>query len=274
MKIINTVSEWKAVLKNLNGKSIGFVPTMGALHEGHLSLIHKAKSENDIVAASIFVNPMQFNNADDFANYPSTLDRDVSQLQLQGCDYLFLPDQEIMYPRNDHFKVSESEITKVLCGPTRPGHFDGVATIVLKLFNIIQPTTAYFGEKDFQQLRLIKSMADNLFLPIKISGQPTVRDEYGFALSSRNKRLSSEGIALARLVISIFLNVKDLSAADLRIRGLNVKIDYLEEIWDRRFIAFFVEGVRLIDNVDLKSIGLNNFGGLKLATSSIGVAQQ
>jgi pantoate--beta-alanine ligase len=265
MKIIKTISEWRFEQNTLRGKTVGFVPTMGALHQGHLSLITTAKNENDLVIASIFVNPMQFNSLNDFTNYPSTLERDIALLQQCKCDYLFLPDQETIYPKNDHFKLSESEITKFLCGPTRPGHFDGVATVVLKLFNIIQPTTSYFGEKDYQQLRLIKAMTESLFLPIKISAQPTVRDKYGLALSSRNQRLSAAGISQARLVVSIFLNVTDLAIATDRIRGLEVKIDYLEEIWGRRFIAFFVEGVRLIDNVDLGAIGVSKFGALKMA---------
>lgn len=174
------------------GKTIAFVPTMGNLHEGHLSLVRKAREEADFVVASIFVNPTQFGENEDLSAYPRTLEDDKKQLIAEGCGLLYLPQVATMYPEPDLTRVSVDHITTLHCGASRPGHFVGVATVVLKLFNQVQPQVAVFGLKDFQQFTVIQTMVNNLFLPIKIVGVDTGRAPDGLAHSSRNRYLSSE----------------------------------------------------------------------------------
>ncbi|MBX7181937.1 MAG: pantoate--beta-alanine ligase, partial [Bacteroidia bacterium] len=176
---------WKS-----EGKSIGFVPTMGALHEGHISLVNKAKGENDRVVVSIFVNPNQFNNAVDLEKYPRTFDRDYSMLEKVGNDVLFFPSVGEIYPEPDTRTFHFGKLEQVMEGEFRPGHFNGVAQVVSRLFDIIKPDKAYFGEKDFQQLAIIQTMTRNLQLPITIVPCPTLRLANGLAMSSRNERLS------------------------------------------------------------------------------------
>ncbi|MBE4606555.1 pantoate--beta-alanine ligase [Vibrio navarrensis] len=174
------------------GRKIAFVPTMGNLHEGHLTLVRKAREHADIVVVSIFVNPMQFERADDLNNYPRTLDEDLSKLNSQGVDLVFTPTAEIMYPEglDKQTAVEVPGLSSMLEGASRPGHFRGVATIVTKLFNIVQPDVACFGEKDFQQLAIIRKMTSDLALDIEIIGVPTVREMDGLAMSSRNGLLT------------------------------------------------------------------------------------
>lgn len=174
------------------GRKIAFVPTMGNLHEGHLTLVRKAREHADIVVVSIFVNPMQFERADDLNNYPRTLDEDLSKLNSQGVDLVFTPSAEIMYPEglDKQTAVEVPGLSSMLEGASRPGHFRGVATIVTKLFNIVQPDVACFGEKDFQQLAIIRKMTSDLALDIEIIGVPTVREMDGLAMSSRNGLLT------------------------------------------------------------------------------------
>lgn len=174
------------------GKRIGFVPTMGYLHEGHLSLLEIAKKKCDVIGASIFVNPTQFGPNEDFSKYPRDEKGDLNKLETVKTDFVFLPTPQSMYPEGFQTNVSLGEITKGLCGAHRPGHFDGVATVVLKLFNIVQPHVAVFGEKDYQQLAVIRKMVEDLNLPIEIIGAPTARASDGLALSSRNVYLSAE----------------------------------------------------------------------------------
>jgi pantoate--beta-alanine ligase len=222
---------------------------MGALHEGHLTLMRKARAENDIVVASIFVNPTQFNNPDDLKKYPRTLDEDLKAISTAGVDYLFSPEINDMYPDDYKYKVTESSFSKILCGAHRPGHFDGVLSIVMKLFNIIKPTKAYFGEKDYQQLKLIQGMVESFFMSIEIVPVPTVRDEKGLALSSRNLRLSPEGILKAQNFANILKQNKSLAEIKSEMIKQNIEVEYLEEHFGRKFAAVHIEGVRLIDNI-------------------------
>lgn len=174
----------------LAGESIAFVPTMGNLHSGHLQLVKVAKAEAERVVVSIFVNPTQFDEQDDFANYPRTEDADLEKLQSAGVDIVYMPKLEDMYPTQMLTKVSISQVTEKHCGAARPGHFDGVATVVCKLFNIVQPDSAFFGEKDFQQLMVIRTMVADLNFPVDIIAVPTLRETDGLAMSSRNTHLN------------------------------------------------------------------------------------
>lgn len=181
-----------AIKEKKNGKSIGFVPTMGALHEGHLSLIKAARSENDMVVVSIFVNPAQFAAGEDFDKYPRTMSEDLGKLEALA-DIVFLPEKDSMYPPDFCTKVEiEGVFSETMCGPFRPGHFQGVATVVLKLFNIVQPSRAYFGQKDYQQAQIIKRLIKDMDLPLEVVVCPTLRESGGLALSSRNAYLKPE----------------------------------------------------------------------------------
>ena len=199
MKVFNTVKELKNELAifRAEGKTIGLVPTMGALHEGHLSLVKRAKEECDIVVVSDFVNPIQFNNQHDLETYPRTLDEDVEKLRGVDCDYVFAPSVEEMYPTPSTDKYSFGILEEVMEGPRRPGHFSGVAVVVRRLFDIVEPQKAFFGEKDFQQLAIIKNLVQQINYDIEIVPCPIVRADDGLALSSRNKRLSPENRAKA-----------------------------------------------------------------------------
>lgn len=192
--IRETVRQWRQ-----QGLTVGFVPTMGNLHEGHLTLVSEARMRADKVVVSIFVNPMQFNNATDLNNYPRTLQDDCRALEGAHADLVFCPTPEIMYPKGleAQSQVSVPGIGDVLEGAMRPGHFTGVATVVTMLFNVVQPDLACFGEKDFQQLALIRAMTQDLCLPIEIIGVPTVREDSGLALSSRNGYLTAQELAIA-----------------------------------------------------------------------------
>lgn len=192
MKIIRSIKEMADFSKRArsNGNAIGFVPTMGALHEGHLSLIRRALKENDIVVVSIFVNPIQFGPNDDYRRYPRNLRRDAGLCKKEGVDTIFYPGTQRMYPPNHKTYVIVDGLSGVLCGRFRPGHFKGVTTVVAKLFNIINPDSAYFGQKDAQQAAIIEKMAEDLNMPVKIKVMPTVREKGGLAMSSRNAYLN------------------------------------------------------------------------------------
>ncbi|MCS7278576.1 MAG: pantoate--beta-alanine ligase [Thermodesulfobacteriaceae bacterium] len=194
MKIIEKISEMKNLIRSWKEKKlrIALVPTMGYLHEGHLSLVRKAKALGDKTVVSIFVNPLQFGPKEDFREYPRDLERDKALLEKEGVDTVFVPLAEEMYPSNFQTYVEVTQLTQGLCGAFRPGHFKGVTTVVLKLFNIIEPDWAIFGEKDYQQLKVIQQMVKDLNLEVKIIGCPTVREKDGLAMSSRNTYLSSE----------------------------------------------------------------------------------
>ena len=204
MRIIRDISQMSFLTRKLRlqGKGIGFVPTMGALHQGHLSLIRKARKENDIVVASIFVNPTQFGPKDDFKKYPRHFNQDVRLCKKGGVDIIFYPQANRMYPDNYKTYVDIEELGGLLCGRFRPGHFRGVATIVTKLFNIVEPHIAYFGQKDAQQAVIIKKIVDDLNIPVRIKVMPTAREDDGLAISSRNAYLSqrerSDAVVLFR----------------------------------------------------------------------------
>ncbi|WP_064684148.1 pantoate--beta-alanine ligase [Rhizobium bangladeshense] len=192
MRVFSSIDELRHTLDALKrqGRTIGLVPTMGYLHAGHMQLVARARAENDIVVVSIFVNPLQFGPAEDLSKYPRDLERDSAMLKQAGVNFLFSPGVEDMYPRPMQTVVDLPDLGGELEGAVRPGHFAGVATVVCKLFNIVQPQTAYFGEKDYQQVVIIKRMVDDLALPVRVIAVPTVRDGDGLALSSRNVYLS------------------------------------------------------------------------------------
>ena len=194
MKLVHTVQELRAELdiQRKAGKKIGFVPTMGALHEGHASLVRRAVAENEIVVVSDFVNPTQFNDKNDLLKYPRTLEADCELLEKEGAAYVFAPSVEEVYPEPDTRQFSYAPLDTVMEGKYRPGHFNGVCQIVSKLFMMVEPDKAYFGEKDFQQLAIIREMVKQMNFPLEIVGCPIVREADGLALSSRNARLSEE----------------------------------------------------------------------------------
>ncbi|QPJ65781.1 MAG: pantoate--beta-alanine ligase [Candidatus Nitrohelix vancouverensis] len=193
MQIVKTVGEMKSIARAIrsNGENIGFTPTMGCLHAGHMSLVAKSKSECDRSVASIFINPAQFGPTEDLAVYPQSIDQDIALLSEAGVDYLFYPDAAEIYPDGFKTHVEVEGITQFLCGASRPGFFRGVATVVLKLFNIVAPHKAYFGEKDWQQLRVIETLVRDLNLDVEICAAPLIRDEDGLAMSSRNRYLTT-----------------------------------------------------------------------------------
>lgn len=241
MKTETTIQGLAAALApaRLARKTIGFVPTMGNLHQGHLNLVREAKRRCDVVVVSIFVNPIQFGEGEDFETYPRTLDADSQLLAEVGCDVIFAPTVQQMYgehPRKT--TVTVQGVTEVLCGQSRPGHFDGVATVVTKLFNIVQPDSAFFGQKDWQQLAVIRAMTRDLNLPIDIVGVPIARADDGLALSSRNGYLSVEQRQRAPLIYQTLLQAKQaleqgealatvLLNAETKLANAGFDVDYL-----------------------------------------------
>ncbi|MCI1692933.1 pantoate--beta-alanine ligase [Aneurinibacillus aneurinilyticus] len=192
MRTVSSIQELRASLKEVRPQTIGFVPTMGYLHEGHLSLVDKAKETADVVVMSIFVNPLQFGPHEDLENYPRDLERDSHLAESRGVDILFFPSVEEMYPSGRKTTVSVQDITESMCGASRPGHFDGVTTVVAKLFNIVQPDYAFFGMKDAQQIAVVMQMVRDLNMPVEVVPCPIIREADGLALSSRNVYLSPE----------------------------------------------------------------------------------
>lgn len=231
------------------GLKVGFVPTMGALHEGHISLINRAKKENDIVVCSVFVNPIQFNNPADLEKYPRTPEKDIEKLEQAGCDAVFMPTAEEMYPNKveDHYDFGDIE--HVMEGACRPGHFNGVAIVVRKLFEIVNPNKAYFGEKDFQQLAIIKKMVRDLNMNLEIVPCPIVREIDGLAMSSRNVRLNETERAIAPKIFATLndaISKKDaLSPSEMK----KYTLDKYAEIKE-----FDVEYVEITDEINLKSL--------------------
>ena len=197
MKVVNTVAELNAALAPLKREGIGFVPTMGALHAGHRSLVERARRENDTVVVSVFVNPTQFNDKNDLKNYPRTPEADCAILEAAGADIVFMPTVEDIYPEPDTRQFDFGLVDKVMEGATRPGHFNGVAQVVSRLFALVNPARAYFGEKDFQQIAVIKAMVEQLAIAIEIVECVIVRGDDGLALSSRNELLTPEHRAAA-----------------------------------------------------------------------------
>ena len=280
MQVVKKINSLNQILEKsrIRNKSIGFVPTMGALHAGHLSLVKLAQEDCDIVVCSIFINPTQFNDSSDLENYPSDIEEDILLLEEQSCDILFIPNVQEMYPQGP---VTEqyllNGIDKVLEGRKRPGHFDGVCTIVHRLFSIVKPNTAYFGEKDFQQVAVIRQMVNSLSLPIQINTGKTIREKEGLAKSSRNTLLSTTQRKKAAHVYSSLQKIKSLygkidctQLKEMIKDDLNqvhdMRLDYIEIVNPHTFspiqgkgtneeavalIAVFLGKVRLIDNLSL-----------------------
>ncbi len=213
MQTITEIAELRAALyaARKDGKTIGLVPTMGAFHEGHLSLMRRAKAENDLVVVTLFVNPTQFNELDDFDRYPRDYDRDAQRAEVEGVDFLFLPTPDAMYPKGFDTVVVVRALSERLEGASRPGHYAGVATVVAKLLTIAQADRAYFGEKDWQQLQIIRSLTRDLDIPTEIMGMPIVRESDGLALSSRNVRLTPEQRAAALVLSAALENAQDIA---------------------------------------------------------------
>jgi pantoate--beta-alanine ligase len=252
VRVFEDFSRWCAYRRSpdFNGGSVGFVPTMGALHEGHLQLVKRSLSENQKTVVSIFVNPTQFNNPKDLEKYPRTLQADREKLESVGTDYLIYPTAEQMYPDHFRYSVDEKEQSLGLCGGTRPGHFKGVLTVVMKLFNGVDADRAYFGEKDYQQMCLVQGMTQAFFMKTKVVACPTVREKDGLAMSSRNARLTPEQREIAPLLFRELSSTdKNLQLIRERLENAGFKIDYLEEHEGRRFVAAFLGDVRIIDNV-------------------------
>ena len=286
MKIFKTIQETTAYLQKLRAQkySIGFVPTMGALHLGHVSLIERAKKENNMTVCSIFVNPTQFNDIKDLEKYPRTLETDIQKLEVATCDILFSPSVDEMYPQKDNTNISILSgidlgyMETVMEGKFRANHFKGVATIVNKLFNIINPDVAYFGEKDFQQLAIISELVRKKKFPIQIIGCPTVRENDGLAMSSRNVHLSSkerkEATLISKTLFEAQKKTKEFTVNDLKKwifinlqQSKMMGVEYVEivdsqtilpvENWNdaqqiRVCVAVKLGKTRLIDNVALK----------------------
>jgi len=283
MKLFKSITETVdyLVTKKEKGMTIGFVPTMGALHDGHLALVKRSKLENDLTVCSIFVNPIQFNNKEDLAKYPRNLALDSKLLEEAGCDLLFAPETTEMYPEGEPVKLDLDFglLDKVMEGRFRPGHFNGVAIVVKKFFDIVHPTRAYFGKKDFQQLAIINRMVQVLELPVEIIPCETVRESDGLAMSSRNVRLTLAERKLAPIIHQTLLLMKEksekLPVDELKAWGTNTvqenpgfRVEYFEigdkeslmpiENWKNKdravaFVAVFLGEVRLIDNIELFS---------------------
>lgn len=275
-KILHTrkvIEEWRNA-----GKTIGFVPTMGALHEGHISLVKRSKKENDFTVCSIFVNPTQFNNPDDLKKYPRTFEEDSLILEKEGCDLIFAPTENEMYPVKDNMEYDLGGLDKTMEGNHRPGHFNGVAMIVKKLFEVIQPHNAYFGEKDYQQLMIIRHINDFYKLSVNIVSCRTIREQDGLAMSSRNKRLNIQERKLAPRIYHVLESVKDRAGtlpffelkswAENELKSIpGSRLEYFEiadaetlipvNDWGnnnlREFVAVFIGEIRLIDNMKIFS---------------------
>lgn len=283
MRILKTPDEMHAACAQLKreGRRIGFVPTMGALHEGHLSLVRAARAQNDVVAASIFVNPLQFGPTEDLEKYPRQFDRDRQLLEAEGCDLLFAPEAKDMYPPGAVTFVEVAELSERLDGKSRPGHFRGVTTVVSKLLHIVEPDSAYFGQKDAAQVAIIRRMVADQNVPVRIVVCPIVREKDGLAMSSRNSYLTPEQRKQALVLHRALLRVQTMAdrgerdAAKLIAAGTEVigeepaaKLDYLEAVDPDTLlpvstvergalvaVAAWVGSTRLIDNVVLHGVG-------------------
>ena len=258
MRVLRGISELRAWREEAAGApvgfvpkptTVGFVPTMGALHEGHATLLRRARAENERVLLSIFVNPTQFNDPKDLEKYPRTLEADLKVAESCGADAVFFPEYSELYPDGYRYKVEETAFSRVLCGAHRPGHFDGVLTVVLKLLNLVAPRRAYFGEKDFQQLELVRGMARAFFLPLEIVAVPTVREPDGLAMSSRNARLSPADRERAAFLPRALRGAASAQAAARELEANGFQVDYVVDQEGRRLAAAAIGGVRLIDNI-------------------------
>lgn len=263
MQKITKISELKTLLTALRKEGkLGFVPTMGALHPGHLSLVTKSLSECENTIVSIFVNPTQFNNADDLKNYPRDFDQDSRLLEQIGCRYIFAPEVEEMYPESDLRNFDFGDLDKTMEGEHRPGHFNGVGQIVSKLFDAVEPDRAYFGEKDFQQLAIIRELTRQLQYPIEIIACPTFREKDGLAMSSRNQLLNPEKRAAAPIIFQVLSEVKS-----------RVKTSTIKEVKEYVESAFSnsehleLEYFQIVDSLSLHEV--SNWEGAKHLTACI-----
>jgi pantoate--beta-alanine ligase len=252
MQVIKDVPAWLLLREGLpSGRSLGFVPTMGALHQGHISLLQRSRAENDVTLVSLFVNPTQFNDPQDLKNYPRTFDSDAAMAAAAGADYVLAPEYAALYPDGYRYRVVENDLSRGLCGASRPGHFDGVLTVVLKLLQLAGADRAYFGEKDYQQYLLIKGLAEAFFLKTAIIPCPTVREPDGLAMSSRNRLLSPGQRAMAPRFHQALADGGSVAQVEAALAQAGFEVDYVEERQGRRFGAVKLGKVRLIDNVPL-----------------------
>ncbi|MEK6773104.1 MAG: pantoate--beta-alanine ligase [Bdellovibrionota bacterium] len=254
--VIDSIEQLRAWRKTQGLATVGFVPTMGALHQGHASLLVKSRKENKISVLSIYVNPTQFNNSEDLEKYPKTWEQDYNLAAENGVDLIFAPKYSDIYADGYRYRVQENVESKILCGAHRPGHFDGVLTIVMKLLQLVKPTKAYFGEKDFQQLKLIQGMVKSFFMEVEIVPVATTREQDGLAMSSRNLRLNDEQ---RKTAASIYQNLNKTQSAEeikYQLNQLGFKVDYVEDHWNRRFIAANLGQIRLIDNIEIEGESL------------------
>lgn len=280
MKIYTTKTELLNQLSmvKIQGKTLGFVPTMGALHNGHISLVEKSNQQSDYTVVSIFVNPTQFNNPDDLERYPRTLEKDINILKETGCQCVFAPKVDEMYPKTDNRQFDFAGLDSVMEGKFRKGHFNGVAQIVSKLFEIVKPDKAYFGQKDFQQLVIIKNLTTQLGLPVEIVPCPIIREANGLAMSSRNELLGNKIRKEAGVIFNTLKNAVNLSneksvdeikdyVKNIFERNHDFDLEYFEIVddetlqpidsWAKRqntygCIAVYTENIRLIDNISFK----------------------
>ena len=255
MNVVETIEETRRTLEPSRKGSIGLVPTMGSLHEGHLALLRAARAENETVVMSLFVNPAQFGDASDLARYPRDEERDLELAREAGVDLVFAPSDDEMYPPGFQTWVDVTELGGILEGRFRPGHFRGVATVVLKLLNVVQPTRVYFGQKDAQQVAVIRQLVADLAVEVELRIVPTVRDDDGLALSSRNARLTADE-RTAALALPRALATRDRDAALVELASSNgLEVDYVEVAdFDPPVLAGAVRigSTRLIDNVPLE----------------------
>ncbi len=266
MFLVKTIKELDGELESFRSsrKSVGFVPTMGALHAGHISLITRAVSENSVVVVSIFVNPTQFNDQKDLEKYPRNLDADLKLLEKTGCDIVFAPKVNEVYPVPDTRKFNFGELETLMEGKHRPGHFNGVAQVVSKLFEIVKPDKAYFGLKDFQQLAIINSMVKQLGIPVKIISCPIVREESGLAMSSRNELLSAEERKNAAVISETLFKAKELYSQK-SVQELAYWVE--ENINKNRYLT--VEYVEIVDNEKLQPVKNWNEKNTKVACVAV-----
>jgi len=256
MEIFKEIEPLRAFLKagRLKMKSVGFVPTMGALHYGHLSLIRASKAQNDLTICSIYINPTQFNSAIDLAKYPRTVEKDVIMLQQSGCDVLFLPGNSTMYKNEDGLKLDFGLLDKVLEGEFRPGHFSGVALVVSKFFNIIQPDRAYFGQKDFQQFKVISQLVEDLKFNVELPFIPTLRETDGLAMSSRNLRLNPEERTKALLFYKSLQLGKEELQKGASLTDVKNKVKHLFDSTSGVRLEYYeianAENLSILENVD------------------------
>ena len=247
----NTLAGWMYRRRALTGRSIGFVPTMGALHRGHASLVERCLAENECAVVSIFVNPSQFNDPSDLERYPRMLHNDLALLESLRVDEVVVPNASELYPHGYRLRVEPDRHAQVMEGAHRPGFLQGMMTVVLKLLNIVRPDRAYFGEKDYQQLKIVTDMVQEFFIPTEIIPCATVRAETGLAESSRNMLLTAAVRERAACLFRALTTAANPAEARAVLEAKGLMVEYVEEHWGRRFAAAILDGVRLIDNVPI-----------------------